>query len=59
MDLSQQAIDEYKQIYKKEFGKEISDDEARKQGNNLIGFFEVLLKIDRRIRSEKKIRNLS
>jgi hypothetical protein len=42
MSLSKQAIEEYKQIYKKNFGEEISDEEARKQGENLIELFRVI-----------------
>ena len=42
MALSKEAIEEYKQIYKKNFGKEISDEEAREQGENLIALFRVI-----------------
>jgi len=42
MALSKEAIEEYKQIYKKHFGEEISDEEARMQGENLIALFRVI-----------------
>lgn len=39
---SDKTIKEYKEIYKKEYGKEISDAEAREQGERLTAFFEIL-----------------
>ncbi len=42
MGLSKKAIEEYKEIYKKEFGEEISDGEAQEQGENLIRLFKVI-----------------
>jgi hypothetical protein len=42
MALSKEAIEEYKQIYKKNFGKDISDEEAREQGENLIELFRAI-----------------
>lgn len=42
MELSKEAIEEYKQIYKEKFGEEISDEEAREQGENLISLFRVI-----------------
>lgn len=42
MSLSQEAIDKYKQIYKKNFGEEISDEQAREEGESLISLFKVI-----------------
>ena len=42
MALPQKAIEEFKDIYKKEYGKELADSEARESAENLIGFFKVL-----------------
>ena len=42
--LPQKAIDEFKEIYKKEFGKELSDKEAKLKANELMELFRVLLK---------------
>ncbi|MDD5738496.1 MAG: hypothetical protein PHY72_01010 [Candidatus Pacebacteria bacterium] len=39
MALSKEAIEKYKQIYKEKFREEISDEEARKQGENLIALY--------------------
>lgn len=42
MILSQKSVDEYKKIFKKEYGVDLSDAEAREQGGRLFGFFEIL-----------------
>ena len=45
MQLTQEAIDEFKAIYKKEFGEEISDAEALEMGTRLLRVFHVLLEV--------------
>lgn len=40
--LSQQAIDEYRDIYSNTFGQEISFEEAKEQGTNLLRFFVII-----------------
>ena len=52
--LSKKFIEEYKRIYKKEFGKEISDQEALEQGTRLVNFFEILHKINVKEKIRKK-----
>ena len=42
MQLSKKAIDEYKAIYKRRFGKDLTDEEAYKQGSNLLRLFQVI-----------------
>ena len=42
MQLSQEALDEFKEIYKKEFGKEISDADAREMGSRVLRIFKLL-----------------
>ena len=42
--LSDKTIQEFKDIFKKEYGKDLSDVEAREQGERLLGFFEILYK---------------
>jgi len=44
MSLSQKSIDEYKKIFKEEYGQDLSDAEAREQGGRLVDFFEILYK---------------
>jgi len=48
MQLSKEAIEEYKKIYKEVEGKEISDEEAREKETGLINLFKVLLKADKK-----------
>lgn len=40
--LSKQAIDKFKEIWKSEFGHEISDDHALEQGTNLLNLMRVV-----------------
>ncbi len=42
MALSEDTVREFKEIYQKEKGKEISDAEAREAAENLAGFFNIL-----------------
>lgn len=42
--LPKSAILEYMEIYKKNHGKEISFEEATKQANKLIRFFQIITK---------------
>lgn len=42
--LSRQAIDEFKAIYKEEFGQDLSDGEVQEIALNLLRFFGMLHK---------------
>lgn len=42
MRLSEQDIKELKEIYYREFGKSISDEEAQEMGQRLISLFKVI-----------------
>jgi hypothetical protein len=42
MRLSKKAIEELKDIYYREYGKEISDEEAQEMGQNLLSLFKVI-----------------
>ena len=54
MSLSQKAIDKYKKIYKKVHKEDITDAEAREQGERLVRFFKILIEIDERVHIVKK-----
>jgi hypothetical protein len=41
--LSQEQIDEFKEIFKKHYGKELSNEEAYESAHNLVNYFELLL----------------
>jgi hypothetical protein len=51
--LSDKAIQEFKDIFKKEYGQDLTDAEAREQGERLVKFFEILIRVDRRTRKNK------
>jgi len=42
MPLSRKAIEEFKEIYRKETGQEISDEEARDIAEGLFFFFKLI-----------------
>jgi hypothetical protein len=42
MALSKEEIEEFKDIYAKEFGKRISDEKARELGENLVALFRII-----------------
>jgi hypothetical protein len=44
MTLSDERVQEFKDIYKKEHGKEMSDEEARESSERLVGLFDLLWK---------------
>ena len=52
--LSPKTIDEYKEIHKKVFGEELTNEEVTVAANRLINFFSLLIEINR-ISNEKQI----
>ncbi len=42
--LSDKAIQKFKKIFKEEYGQELTDAEAREQGERLVGLFEIIFK---------------
>jgi DNA-directed RNA polymerase subunit RPC12/RpoP len=42
MQLSDKSIQEFKDIFEKEYGKKLSDAEARESAENLMGFMSIL-----------------
>ena len=53
--LSDKAVQEFKEIFKKKYGQELTDAEAIDQGERLVGFFEILYK-QAQIEHRRKIR---
>ncbi len=51
---SKESIEDFKRIFKNEYGVEYSDAEAYEASYNLIGFFQLLLKVDERNKREEK-----
>lgn len=44
MPLSDKSVQEYKKIFTEEYGQDLTDAEAREQGERLVGFFDILYK---------------
>jgi hypothetical protein len=42
MELSKEAVEEFKTIYREEFGEEISDQEAQELGQNLLALLAII-----------------
>jgi flagellin-specific chaperone FliS len=42
MRLSKEAIEEFKQIYERGYGKTISDEKAQELGQNLLSLFKII-----------------
>jgi len=48
VQLSRERILEWQKILKEDYGREVSFAEAEEAANNLVGFFDLLLKVDMR-----------
>ena len=52
--ISKERLDEFKKIFKEQFGRDISDEKAREVGQGIVNYFDLLGKIYHRIKTEKK-----
>lgn len=52
--LTPESVKKFKEIYKSEYGKEISDQEAWESAHNLVNFFELLMTVDNRQKNKEK-----
>jgi hypothetical protein len=43
-DRTKEAVAEFKEIYKKEFGVELSDEEATSKATGLLNLFDIIYK---------------
>lgn len=48
MDIPKETVLRFQKVFAKDYGKKLSYKEAHEAAYNLIGFFDLLLKIDRR-----------
>lgn len=46
--VSPESVEEFKRIVKEEYGVEYSDQEAWEASHNLVGFFDLLIKMDQK-----------
>lgn len=56
MSLSDKAIQEFKDLMKKEYGEELTDEEARERGERLVSFFMILIDIDQGDKNKNKLK---
>lgn len=47
MKLPEESIKEFKEIWKKEYGTDLTDAQAKEYGEELMGFFKLLMDIDK------------
>lgn len=52
-EVSKETISKLQKIIEKDYGKKLTDAEASEAANNLVGFFDLLLKIDMRINPQR------
>ena len=57
--LSKTLLDELKKIIKEDYGKEFADQEINQIANNLVNYFDLLAKINHRMKMEVKNPDLS
>jgi len=54
MNLSKEQVEKFRKLFKEEYGKEYTYKETYEATSNLLGFFGLLWRIDRRIKNEKQ-----
>lgn len=58
MSLSDKSIQEFKNIFEKEYGRKLSDAEAREEAENLVGLSEIFMKhAQTEERRKKRLKN--
>jgi hypothetical protein len=53
MQISEETIKEFQEIFEKDYGRKLSKKEAFEAAHNLLGFFDLLLKIDTRTNPQR------
>jgi hypothetical protein len=54
MHVSDEKLQEFKEIWKKEYDEDLTDDQAREYGENMVRVFETLFHIDQRVQRWNK-----
>lgn len=52
--LSDETVEKFRKIFRKDYGVEYTKQEAYKAAHNLVGFFKLLNKIDRENKKRDK-----
>ena len=53
MQISEKTIKKFQEIFERDYGRKLSKKEAFEAAYNLLGFFDLLLKIDRRVNPQR------
>jgi len=48
IEMTDAEVQKFKQLYKRQYGVNYTDEQAREAHDNLVGFFSLLLEVDRR-----------
>ena len=43
MQIEKEALDNFRSLYREEFGEDLSEDEAQEMASNLINLYELLM----------------
>ena len=57
MPLSDKTILQFREIFEKEYGKELANNEAREAAERLVGFYQLLIKVDQRNKQKEHDEN--
>ena len=53
MQISEETVKRFQEIFEKDYGKKLSKKEAFEAAYNLLGFFDLLLRVDRRVNPQR------
>jgi len=53
MQISEETVKRFQEIFEKDYGRKLSEQETFEASYNLLGFFDLLLKIDRRVNPQR------
>ncbi len=51
---SKENVEEFKEIFQKEYGRKLTDEEANESAYSLLNFFKLLLEVDERNKRQEK-----
>ena len=51
---SKESVEEFKEIFQKEYGQKLTDEEASESAYSLLNFFKLLLEVDDRNKRQEK-----
>ncbi len=52
MEISPESVQDFKRIFQEQYGVKMNDEDSRESAQNLVDLFELLIKVDRRLKTE-------